>query len=73
MVTHQNRGIDGDRAGAGLGYGRQIQHFFLLNPVQFFHKALPHERDNDKPAAECTRAEFKGRKEQLPIFIFLVQ
>ena len=46
---------------------------FLLNPVQFFHKALPHERDNDKPAAECTRAEFKGRKEQLPIFIFLVQ
>ena len=51
----------------------RIQHFFLLNPVQFFHKALPHERDNDKPAAECTRAEFKGRKEQLPIFIFLVQ
>ena len=45
----------------------------ILNPVQFFHKALPHERDNDKPAAECTRAEFKGRKEQLPIFIFLVQ
>ena len=43
------------------------------NPVQFFHKELPHERDNDKPAAECTRAEFKGRKEQLPIFIFLVQ
>lgn len=59
--------------GAGLGYGRQIQHFFLLNPVQLFHKALPHERYNDKPASECTRAELKGRKEQLPIFIFLVQ
>ena len=61
MVAHQNGGIDSDRAGAGLGDGRQVQHFFFLYPVQFFHETFPHQRDNDKPTAEGAGTQFKGR------------
>ena len=73
MVAHQNRGIDGNRAGAGLGNRRQVQHFFFLDPAQFFHEALAHQGDNDEAAAEGAGAQLKGREKQLPAFIFLVQ
>ena len=72
MVAHQNLGVDGDGPGAGLGDGRQVQHFFFLDPVQFLHEAFPHQGDNNEPAAEGAGAQLKGRKKQLPVFIFLV-
>lgn len=45
----------------------------FLDPVQFFHEAFPHQRDNDEAAAEGAGAQLKGREKQLPAFIFLVQ
>lgn len=73
MVAHQNGGIDGDGAGAGLGNGGQVQHFLLLNPMQPFHKALAHQRNNYKAAAEGAGAELEGGEEQLPVFFSFVQ
>ena len=60
MITHQDGGIDGNGAGAGLSNGRQVQHFLLLNPMQLLYKALPHQRNNDKTAAKGAGAELKG-------------
>jgi len=56
-----------------LGNRRQVQHFLFLDPVQFFHEAFTHQRDNDEAAAEGAGAQLKGREKQLPVFIFLVQ
>ena len=73
MVAHQNRRVDGDGAGAGLGDGRQVQHFLLLNPVEFLQKALAHQGDDYESAPEGAGAELEGGEEQLPILVTFVQ
>ena len=59
LTPDQNRAVDRNGSRRGLRQRGHVQHLVFLQPMQFFHKFLLHQRYNDKSAAKgsCTDIE----------------
>ena len=59
FISHENRSIDRNSAGRGLGNRRKIQHFLFGNPPQLVHELLFHQGYNDITASKGKGADLE--------------